>query len=92
MMIFADTSALFSLLVRNDYMHVRAKLNFEHFAATGMRLLTSSYVLLETTSLLQSRVGLEAVWSFDRKIRPLLEIEWVEADLHGSYCRKLCMA
>jgi predicted nucleic acid-binding protein len=91
MMIFADTSALFALLVRNDYMHVRAKLNFEHFAATGMRLLTSSYVLLETTALLQRRVGLEAVWSFDRKIMPLLEIEWVESDLHGRAVRRLQM-
>ena len=32
MMIFADTSGLFALLVKNDYMHVRAKLNFAYFA------------------------------------------------------------
>jgi len=28
MMIFADTSGLFALLVKNDLMHVRAELNF----------------------------------------------------------------
>ena len=29
MKVFADTSGLFALMVHNDYMHVRAKLNFE---------------------------------------------------------------
>ncbi|MGC8495223.1 MAG: hypothetical protein ACP5SH_26190 [Syntrophobacteraceae bacterium] len=78
----------FALLVRNDYTHVPAKLNFEHFAATGPRLLTSSYMLSETTALLQRRV---AEWSFDRKIMPVLEFEWVGADLHGRAVRRLQM-
>ena len=31
MIVFADTSALFALLVSDDYMHARARANFAHF-------------------------------------------------------------
>jgi predicted nucleic acid-binding protein len=91
MMVFADTSALFALLTHNDYMHVRARLNFKHFAESDARLITSSYVLLETITLLQRRVGLEAVWSFNRKIQPLLEVVWADADWHGRAVQRLQM-
>lgn len=60
------------------FMHVRAKLNFDHFAAHDVQLVTSSYVLLETLSLLQRRVGMEAVWGFSRKLMPLLDVVWVD--------------
>ena len=58
MMIFADTSGLFALMVKNDFMHVRAKQNFAYFAQHRVQLLTSSFVLVETAALLQRRVGL----------------------------------
>jgi predicted nucleic acid-binding protein len=77
MRVFADTSGLFALLVKNDAMHVQAKLNFSHFARHRARLLTSSFVLVETVALLQRRVGLAAVHDFQSKIIPLLEIIWV---------------
>lgn len=31
MIVFADTSGLFALLVEDDLMHVRARANFEYF-------------------------------------------------------------
>ena len=82
MIVFADTSALFALLVRDDYMHVRARANFDYFAARDVRLITSSYVLLETIALLQSRIGLEAVSDFRLRVQPLMENVWVDADWH----------
>jgi len=87
--VFADTSALFALLVRDDYMYVRAKKNFEHFVENNTLLLTSSYVLLETLTLLQRRVGLEAVWDFNRKIVPLLDILWVDEGWHTRAMQRL---
>lgn len=89
MMVFADTSALFALLVHNDYMHVRARLNFEHFMENNTGLLTSSYVLLETLTLLQRRVSLEAVWDFHYKIMPLLEVVWADEDWHSRAFQRL---
>ncbi|MDZ7700529.1 MAG: hypothetical protein U5R49_27575 [Deltaproteobacteria bacterium] len=64
MIAFADTSALFALLVSNDSMHLRARKNFAHFSAQHFQLLTSSFVLVETVALLQHRMGLNAVPGF----------------------------
>jgi predicted nucleic acid-binding protein len=91
MMVFADTSALFALLVQDDYMHVRAKLNFEHLAQNDARLVTSSYVLLESVTLLQRRVSLKAVWDFNRKIQPLLEVVWADDNWHSRAVHRLQM-
>ena len=61
MNIFADTSGLFALLVKNDYMYLRAREIFNYLAKQNAQLVTSSFVLAETTALLQRRVGMEAV-------------------------------
>ena len=89
MMIFVDTSGLFALLVKNDFMHVRAKLNFAYFAQHRLQLLTSSFVLVETTALLQRRVGLEAVHDFQSKIMPLLDMIWVSSDWYTRAIQRL---
>ena len=78
MKIFADTSGFFALLVKNDYMHVRARKNFTYFAENNVKLVTSSFVLVETTALLQNRIGLPPVNDFNAKISPLLEIVWID--------------
>ena len=89
MIVFADTSALFALLVHDDFMHVRARANFEYFVQNKTRLFTSSYVLLETLTLLQRRVSLEAVWDFDRKILPVLDVVWADKEWHGRALQRL---
>ena len=91
MIIFADTSALFALLVRDDLMHIRAKENFSSFATQGVQLITSSYVLVETVALLQRRIGLNAVNDFNARIVPLLEIVWVDAEWHNRGMQRLLM-
>jgi len=78
MKVFADTSGLFALLVQNDFMHTRARENFGYFAEKNAQLVTSSFVLVETTALLQRRVGLASVHDFNSKIFPLLEVIWVD--------------
>jgi predicted nucleic acid-binding protein len=89
MRIFADTSGLFALLVKNDYMHVRAQQNFAYFAQHRAELLTSSFVLVETTALLQRRVGLAAVHDFQSKIIPILEIIWTNGDWYTRAIQRL---
>ena len=89
MIIFADTSALFALLVRDDLMHIRAKENFAYFARHGVQLLTSSFVLVETVALLQRRIGLAPVHDFNAKILPLLEVIWIDAEWHGRAMQRL---
>lgn len=78
MNIFTDTSGLFALLVKNDYMHIRARENFNYFAENNVQLVTSSFVLVETAALLQSRIGLACLRDFHSKILPLLEVVWID--------------
>ena len=89
MNIFADTSGFFALIARNDYMHVRAGKNFEYFAHHNVQLITTSFVLVETTALLQRRIGLAAVQDFNTKIFPLLNIIWVDKDWYGRAIQRL---
>jgi predicted nucleic acid-binding protein len=91
MIVFADTSALYALMVRDDDMHVRAKRCFSYFAEHAVQLLSSSFVLVETMALLQSRVGLSAAQDFHSRIVPLLEILWVNADWYGRAVQRLTM-
>jgi predicted nucleic acid-binding protein len=48
----------------------------------GTVAVTSSYVLVETVALLQSRLGLEAVRAFEEAIVPVLHVEYVTGELH----------
>lgn len=91
MNVFADTSGLFALLVRNDYMYVRAKENFTYFAQNQVRLITSSFVLVETIALLQRRVGIESVHDFAKSILPVLDIIWADSSWYDMALRRLLM-
>ena len=89
MIAFADTSAFFALLVRNDCMYERARMIFEQCMRDEVQLLTSSYVLVETMALLQRRVGMNAVMDFHDKIVPLLDIIWVDGEWHAKAMNRL---
>lgn len=89
MIVFVDTSGIFAYLVQDDYMHVRAKAIFQSFAENNTQLLTSSYVLVETTALLQRRIGMDAVIDFHNKIQPLLDVIWVDEYWHTKAINRL---
>lgn len=89
MKVFADTSGLFAFMVVNDLMYVRARENFRYFAERQARLMTSSLVLVETTALLQRRIGMEAVHDFNRSIVPLMDVVWAESQWHERAMRRL---
>ena len=89
MNIFADTSGFFALLVKNDYMYVRARANFNYFAEKNVQLVTSSFVLVETTALLQRRIGMAPVHDFNAKILPLLEVVWVDDQWYARAIQRL---
>ena len=80
--IFADTSALYALLDRSDRIHRAAVAAFDRIDRETSQLVTSSYVLLETVSLLQARLGLPAVRAWRDAFYPLLDVIWIDADLH----------
>lgn len=89
MSVFVDTSAFYALLVATEERHADVLQSTRRILEDGRDLWTTSYVLLETVSLLQHRIGLEPVLDFDEKILPLVRVEWVTARLHGKGLERL---
>lgn len=46
--------------------------------------MTNNYVLVETTALVQHRLGLAALRAFSHDIVPLLQVEWVSEAGHRA--------
>lgn len=79
---FIDTSAVLALFVPVDVSHHEAKQIFEHLRSQATELVTTSYVVLETYALLGRRLGPSAVRAFRGDFVPLLDVVWVDRDLH----------
>lgn len=87
---FADTSALYALLDRDDESHERAAMAFA--AHRGQDLVTHNYVVVETLALAQSRLGTGATRQFLDGLMGTVEVEWVTADLHDTAIAALLAA
>ena len=84
MSVFVDTSALYAVLDADDDNHAAAGTEWLRLLDTPSSLVTSSYVLLETTALLQHRIGLEAVRAFHHDMCPVLGVEWIQETTHQT--------
>lgn len=82
--VFVDTSAILALLVEDDAHHKAAKSAFESLSLEAARLFTTSYVLVETYALLGRRLGRDAVRLFRQDFAPLLDVAWIDAELHEA--------
>lgn len=79
MTVLVDTSALYALLVATDAAHDAARRTFADHAEPG-RLVTHNYVIVETVSLLQVRIGTDAVRALVDELLPALVVLWVDAE------------
>ena len=82
--VFVDTSAVLALLNPDDVHHGRARRGFATLRSAEAPLVTTSFVLVEIYALLARRMGLEAVQAFREELAPLIEVEWVDSQLHES--------
>jgi len=82
--VLVDTSAVIALANPSDIAHKRAARTLLRLQAERAVLITTSYVLHETYSLLGRRHGLQAVRSFRQEIAPLLSVQWVDPCLHEA--------
>ncbi|MDE0039214.1 MAG: PIN domain-containing protein [Gammaproteobacteria bacterium] len=71
---FVDTSALYAFLVEDDDNHAAAEDALMALRAERVGLATSSFVVVETVSLLQARVGVATVRAFYFDFFPLLRV------------------
>jgi predicted nucleic acid-binding protein len=83
-MVFADTSALYVLLDRSDREHARVAAAWKDLLLKRTGLLTTNYVLLETSALLQRRIGDAAIRAFHEDVVPVLTVDWVDEHRHDA--------
>ena len=82
--VFVDTSAILALLSADDAHHRASKRAFEGLAKEEAHLVTTSHVLVETYALIGRCFGREAVRRFREEFAPLLEVIWIDEDLHEA--------
>jgi predicted nucleic acid-binding protein len=92
MNIFIDTSAFFALLDGDDAHHKKSKEAWVRVLKPENNLVTTSYVLVESFALIQSRLGMGAVKGFQNDILPLISIEWVGENVQARAVSALLAA
>lgn len=84
MTVFVDTSALYAVLDRDDSNHRAAREAWERLLRDAAVLLTSNYVLVETSALVQHRLGVAALRAFHQDVAPVLRLEWITESQHRA--------
>jgi predicted nucleic acid-binding protein len=79
---FVDTSAIFAYYAADDESHDTIVPLWRALFASGARLITTNYVLLEAAALLQRRLGVRWVQLLQTEVRQFVEIVWVGDELH----------
>lgn len=82
MSVFVDTSAFYAILDGADPNNTAAGEQYRTLVQSGTRMVSHNYVLVETTALVQNRLGVEAVRAFHTDVCQLLDIHWIDSDLH----------
>lgn len=82
MTVFVDTSALFAVLDQDDQSHRAAYGAWKKLLLESTDLLTSNYVLVETSALVQHRLGLAALRTFHEDIASVLSVQWIDETMH----------
>jgi predicted nucleic acid-binding protein len=79
--VFVDTSAFLVLLDDDSGRHREVAESWIEFVEEGGPLWCTNYVLLETSALIQRRLGMEALRRFFDLV-PVLSVHWIEEPEH----------
>jgi predicted nucleic acid-binding protein len=80
---FVDTSALLAFLDRDDASHAPVVDSLTPILAER-RGITHNYVVIETAALAQRRLGGRVAQRLLEDVLPLLEVTWVDSELHAA--------
>jgi predicted nucleic acid-binding protein len=89
---FADTSGFLALMDGDDKFHQRALAEWRSYGERNFVVWSSSFVRLETWSLIQRRLGAEAVLDFNDRILPVISIVHVDDEMFDHAVEKWRLA
>jgi predicted nucleic acid-binding protein len=89
---FVDTSALLALLDGSDDHHPAALATWQVLAEQSARMVTTSYVIVETTAVAQRRLGVDAIRALVGDVLPLLDVVFVDETIHAAAMAALLAA
>ena len=92
MRVFVDTSAVLAVLDADDRGHSAVARAWKTLLGDMNELVTSSYVLVETFALVQSRLGVDATRALDQDLLPALAVIWLDEDIHRAAVSALLTA
>ena len=82
--VFVDTSAFYAVLDADDDVHAQASTAW-HGLIDGRRpLVTSSYVCVEASALVQAHLGMDAVRALFQDVLPMVTVVTVDESLHTN--------
>ena len=84
MRVFVDTSAFYSLLDRDEINHAAARQIWQRLLDNQDTLIATNYIFVETTALVQNRLGMAAVQDVQDYFFPLLTVEWIGEAMHRT--------
>jgi len=84
MSIYIDTSAVIAILDADDSRHDQAAQTWTQLVESDEEMVISSYAVVETAALLQSRYDTKVVKLFFERMLPLFRIAWMDASLQSS--------
>ncbi len=82
---YVDTSALYALVDADDRFHGPARREWIGALENGASdFVCSNYVIVEAAALVQSRLGMDALMSFQGAVLPVVHTEWVDPEVHNA--------
>ncbi|MCX6039284.1 MAG: PIN domain-containing protein [Chloroflexi bacterium] len=83
MVIFVDTSAFYSLSCAEDRNYFQAIKIWEDLVKEETDLVTNNYIVVESISLFQNRFGIDQVRTFQTKLVPFINMDWIGEEQHA---------
>lgn len=92
MTVFVDSAAFYALLDRDDKYHRPARTQWEEALSVQRRLVTSSWVFVESFALVQSRLGMDALRVLHDEILPAVEVIQVDSEVQAAAAQAVMAA
>ncbi len=92
MVIFVDTSAIYALLSAGDVNHGAAKAQWLRWVDSSIKFVVTNYILLETSALVQRRLGMRSFRQFHDLLLPTMSVFWISEKIHRQAVQMLLAA